>query len=117
MKAIVVSKHGGPEALEPKDVPSPAPGSGDLQVKVSAVGVNFIDVYQRTGLYPIKLPFIPGPELSGVVEAIGSDVTGFSIGDRVAIANSGPVGAYAELANIPARNAVLVPDGVPDKVA
>ena len=117
MKAIVVSKLGGPEVLELTDAPAPTPGSGELLVKVSATGVNFIDVYQRTGLYPIKLPFIPGSELSGVVEAVGSDVTGFAVGDRVAIANGSPVGAYAELANIPAKNAVLVPAGVPDKVA
>src|SRR5687767_14752450 len=117
MKAIVVSKLGGPEVLELSDVPAPAPGSGELLIKVSATGVNFIDVYQRSGLYPIKLPFIPGSELSGVVQTVGSDVTGFSVGDRVAIAHGGPVGAYAELANIPAKNAVIVPAGVPDKVA
>jgi NADPH2:quinone reductase len=117
MDAILVTRTGGPEVLEPSELPRPEPGPGDLLVKVSAAGVNFIDVYQRTGLYPIKLPLIPGSELSGVVEAVGAEATGFSAGDRVAIAHGSPVGAYAQYAAIPAQRAVPVPPGVTDKVA
>ncbi len=117
MIAIVVSRNGGPEVLEPKETARPEPGPGELLVKVSAAGVNFIDVYQRTGLYAIKLPFIPGSELSGVVEAVGNEAAGFSVGDRVAIAHGSPVGAYAEYAKIPAQRAVAVPAGVTDKIA
>ncbi|MEX2283570.1 MAG: quinone oxidoreductase [Gemmatimonadota bacterium] len=117
MNAILVSKNGGPEVLVPSEATRPEAGPADLLVRVSAAGVNFIDVYQRTGLYPIKLPFIPGSELSGVVEAVGAEATGFSVGDRVAIAHGAPVGAYAEYAAIPAQRAVPVPAGVTDKVA
>jgi NADPH2:quinone reductase len=117
MHAIVISRNGGPEVLETAEAPRPEPGPGELLVRVSAAGVNFIDVYQRTGLYPIKLPFIPGSELSGRVEALGADVREFKVGDRVAIASGGPAGAYAEYAKIPAQRAVAVPAGVSDRAA
>src|SRR5687768_11978051 len=112
MQAIVVTRTGGPEVLEVADQSRPEPASGELLVKVGAAGVNFIDVYHRSGLYPVPLPYTPGAELAGVVDVAGSDVTEFRTGDRVAIANNGPVGAYAEYARIPAARAVRVPAGV-----
>lgn len=117
MRAIVVARNGGPEVLAPQEVPRPEPAAGELLVRVVAAGVNFIDIYQRTGLYPLKLPFIPGSELAGVVEAVGADVSAQRVGERVAIAHGSPVGAYAEYACIPAQRAVSVPDGVEDHVA
>ena len=76
MKAIVVRAVGGPEALEAAEMPRPAPGPGQVLLKVEAIGLNFIEVYQRTGLYPVTLPAIPGSEAAGVVEVVGSGVGG-----------------------------------------
>ena len=115
MLAIEVSETGGPEALKPVEVARPEPGPDDLLVQVRAAGVNFIDVYHRMGFYPKKLPLIPGSELAGVVVAVGSSVTEFKPGDR--IATEGAVGAYAEFALVPAAKAVALPDAIPDDVA
>jgi NADPH2:quinone reductase len=110
MKAIVVENCGGPEALVYRDAEKPAPKSGEALVKLEAIGLNYIDVYHRTGLYPLPRPFIPGMEAAGVVEAVGPNVTEVAVGDRVAYAMQ--IGAYAEYAAVPAWRLVTVPDGV-----
>lgn len=110
MKAILVRQTGSAEQLLLEDVPIPQPGHGQVLVKIAASGVNFIDVYFRTGLYKAELPFIPGMEAAGVVHALGPDVTEFSPGDRVAYAMTR--GSYAEYAVVPASNLVKVPDSV-----
>jgi NADPH:quinone reductase len=115
MKAIRVRDPGGPENLIYEETPQPSLGDDDVLVKVEAVGVNFIDVYHRTGLYKLPLPFTLGMEGAGVVEQIGSGVIDWQPGDRVAWAMT--VGAYAEYASIPASKLVRVPDGVETRVA
>jgi NADPH2:quinone reductase len=110
MKAIVVENTGGPEALDYRETPSPASKAGEALVKLEAIGLNYIDVYHRTGLYPLPRPFIPGMEAAGVVEAVGADVTEVSVGARVAYAMA--PGAYAEYATVPAWKLVKVPEGV-----
>ncbi|KOX17619.1 NADPH--quinone reductase [Saccharothrix sp. NRRL B-16348] len=114
-KAVVVRATGGPEALEFTDVEAKSPGPGELLVDVAAAGVNFIDCYHREGRYPLPLPFGLGQEGAGRVSAVGPDVTGFAVGDRVAWAQS--LGSYAEQAVVPAKGAVPVPDGVDDDTA
>ena len=111
MRAIQVTRLGGPDVLEPTQVPDPEPGPGELLVRTEAVGVNFIDTYFRTGLYPRALPFVPGEEGSGVVEAVGAAVHEFAPGDRVAWC--GAEAGYAEQVVVPADIAIAVPDGVP----
>lgn len=96
--------------LEAVDLPVPAPAPGQILVRHQAVGLNFIDTYHRTGLYPLKMPAVLGLEAAGVVEALGEGVTRFKAGDRVAY--NGTLGAYAEAAVVPADRAVKVPDGV-----
>ena len=115
MKAIVVDHHGGPDVLRIQDVPEPSCGDGDLLVEVIAAGVNFIDIYQRKGVYPMPLPYTPGLEGSGTVVAVGSAVTGFQEGDTVAWA--GHLGSYAERISLDASSAVLVPEGMSATVA
>lgn len=110
MRAIVVSETGGPEVLKLAEVPVPVPGPGQVLVRHEAIGVNFIDVYFREGLYPAPLPFTPGQEAAGVVDAVGDDVRTWAVGDRVAYA--GKQGSYAEFAVIDADALVAVPDGV-----
>jgi NADPH2:quinone reductase len=110
MKAIRVERHGGPEVLRPADLPDPKPRSGEMLIRVEAAGVNFIDVYHRTGLYPNPLPFTPGLEGAGVVTGVGADVTGFGEGDRVAWTQA--LGSYAESHVVAAEQAVAVPPGV-----
>lgn len=111
MRAIRFEKTGGPEVLEVVDVPVPEPKPGEIVVRHHAVGVNFIDTYHRSGLYPVKLPSGLGMEAAGVVEALGEGVTRFKVGDLVAYA-SGPIGAYAELHAVAAARAVALPAGV-----
>jgi NADPH2:quinone reductase len=115
MKAIVVNKTGGPEVLEYSDVETPKPKAGEVLVKIAAVGVNYIDVYHRTGLYKLPTPFIPGSEAAGVVEELGEGVTDVAIGDRVAYAMV--PGAYAEYAAVPAAKLVKMPEGVDFPIA
>jgi NADPH2:quinone reductase len=110
MKAIVIESTGGPEVLVYKDAPTPTPKAGEVLVRVEAIGLNFIDVYHRTGLYPLPLPFTPGMEAAGVVESIGPEVAGIAAGDRVAYAMA--TGAYAQFAIAPAAKLVRLPDGV-----
>ena len=109
--AIRFSKTGGPEVLQWEEVSVPAPGQGEAQVRHKAVGLNYIDTYHRTGLYPMPLPSGIGLEGAGVVEAVGPGVSEFKVGDRVAYAN-GPIGAYSELKNHPADRLVKIPDGI-----
>jgi len=117
MKAILVSRHGGPEVLEWRDHAVGSPGPGEVLIRQEAVGLNFIDVYFRTGLYPAPngLPLVPGNEGAGIVIALGEGVTRFQEGDRVAYA--GPIGAYAQERVIAADKIVKVPDGVELDVA
>ncbi|HEX9003339.1 MAG TPA: quinone oxidoreductase [Blastocatellia bacterium] len=110
MKAIVVENTGGPESLVYQDHETPAPKAGEALVKLEAVGLNYIDVYHRTGLYPLPRPFIPGMEAAGTVEALGEGVSEVAVGDRVAYAMY--PGAYAEYAAVPAGKLVKIPDGV-----
>jgi NADPH2:quinone reductase len=110
MKAIVVENTGGPESLVYRDYETPVPKAGEALVKLEAVGLNYIDVYHRTGLYPLPRPFIPGMEAAGTVEALGEGVTEVAVGDRVAYAMH--PGAYAEYAAVPSAKLVRIPKGV-----
>jgi NADPH2:quinone reductase len=108
----MVNRHGGPEVLEVADLDRPSPGPGEVQVEVAASGVNFIDIYERTGAYKKQPPFLAGSEGAGTVAAVGPDVTDVAVGDRVAWAMV-PGGGYAEQVVVPADRVVLVPDAVP----
>lgn len=110
MKAIRVDKHGGAEALRCENLPLPDPGPGEARVRLEAIGVNYIDVYHRTGLYHVECPFTPGVEGAGVVEAVGPGVAQVKPGDRVAYAMI--LGSYAEYAVAPADRLVPLPDGI-----
>lgn len=110
MKAIRVQRHGGAEVLCLDELAVPDVAAGHVLVRVLAAGVNFIDVYQRTGLYPVQLPFTPGQEGAGTVEAVGAGVHGLTPGDRVAW-TAGP-GSYAAFVSVPASQLVGIPDGV-----
>jgi len=110
MLAIQATRAGGPEVLEAVDLPLPSPGPGQIRVRHAAVGLNFIDTYHRSGLYPMRMPAVLGLEAAGDVDAVGDGVTRFGLGDRVAY--NGSPGAYAEAAVVPADRAVGVPDGV-----
>ena len=115
-KAIVVSQTGGPEVLKFDNVEVGEPGEGEVRISHTAIGLNYIDVYFRTGLYPPpSLPFTPGMEGAGIVEAVGDNVSDLTIGDRVAYA--GPIGSYSEERNIAADRLVKVPDSIDDETA
>ncbi|PRY29708.1 NADPH2:quinone reductase [Umezawaea tangerina] len=114
-KAVLVRSTGGPEVLELTDVEPKEPGPGQLLVAVAAAGVNYIDTYHRSGLYPLELPLALGLEGAGTVTAVGPDVTGFAVGDRVAWHES--PGSYAEQVLVAAEQAVPVPEGVDDETA
>lgn len=113
VKAIVVPALGGPENLVLDDLPEPEAGPGDLEVDVAAAGLNYVDIYHRSGLYDITLPFIPGVEGAGTVSAVGEGVEGFHVGDQVGWADVR--GSYAERHVIPAKRAVPIPDGLDPK--
>lgn len=115
MRAIQVSEHGGPEVLRYVEVADPQIGPGQLLVDTQGVGVNYIDIYFRTGLYPQATPYIPGSEGTGIVAAVGADVTEFAVGDRVAWAAA--PGSYADKVAVDAAVAVQVPEGVDPIVA
>jgi NADPH2:quinone reductase len=117
VKAIEVEKFGGPEVLRVVDVPTPTPGPGDVLLRQTVSGVNFIDVYQRTGLYPGKPPFILGREAAGVVEAVGDGVRDVRIGDRLAYPMFGRGGGYAQYNVVTATDCVPIPEGIDDRVA
>jgi len=116
MKAIRFAKTGGPEVLELQEVELPPPGPGQVRVRHTAIGVNFIDTYHRSGLYPAPLPATLGGEAVGVVEALGEGVTGFKPGDRVGFCTFAFC-AYAQESNVPADRLVKLPQGVSDEVA
>ncbi len=109
--AIRIHQTGGPEVMRWEEVEVPAPAAGEATVRHDAVGLNFIDTYHRTGLYPLPLPAGIGLEGAGVVEAVGAGVSEVKVGDRVAYAG-GPVGAYAEARNIPAHRLLKLPDAI-----
>ena len=115
MKAIRVEQTGGPEVLSLVDLPEPRPEAGQVLVRVAAAGLNYIDTYQRTGLYSLPMPYVPGLEGAGVVTAVGEGVSGFREGDRVAW--SSRLGSYAELNAVPVELLVKVPEGVDLRVA
>ena len=115
MQAIQIAKTGGPEVLTPAEVATPKPKENEALIQIKAIGVNFIDVYNREGRYPAPLPLIPGQEAAGVVEEVGAEVTEVKAGDRVAYA--GVLGSYAEYAAVPSSKLVRVPDGVSDQQA
>jgi len=115
MKAIRIHNHGGPEVLAYEDVPVPEPRAGEARVKIEASGVNFIDIYHRTGLYPMNRPCTLGSEGAGIVDAVGEGVTEVKQGDRVAYAMI--PGSYAEYALVPAAKLVPVPDDIDAKSA
>ena len=110
MRALQISRTGGPEVLDLVDLPVPDPGEGQVLVKVAAAGVNFIDTYLREGRYPAPLPFVPGQEGAGVVARLGRGVSGFREGDRVTW--NGVRGSYAEYAVVPAAELLPIPDGM-----
>ncbi|WP_346105751.1 quinone oxidoreductase [Nonomuraea maheshkhaliensis] len=115
MHAIVISAQGGPEVLQYVERPDPVPGEGEIVVDVAASGVNFIDIYQRSGAYPLDLPAVIGSEGAGTVSAVGPGVRDVAVGDTVAWASV--LGSYAEKVVVPADRAVPVPDGVSAEVA
>ena len=111
-----IEQHGGPEVIRWVDVDLPDPGPGEVRIRSTAVGINFIEIYQRTGLYPLKLPSGLGGESVGVIEAVGPGVTGFAAGDRVG--TFGPaIGSYASHRNLPAEQLIKLPDDVDDQTA
>lgn len=115
MRAIRVERNGGPEVLTLEELERPTPGEGEVLVRLEAIGINFIEIYQRKGEYKLPLPHIPGAEGAGVVEAVGAGVTEVSEGDRVASANLR--GAYAEYALAPAERLVALPEGLETDIA
>ena len=110
-KAIQITAHGGPEQMKLIELETGEPGPGEIRIRHRACGVNYIDVYQRTGLYPNPLPLVLGMEGAGIVEAVGEGVTHLAPGDRAAYA-SGPPGAYSERRVLPARNVVRLPEAI-----
>lgn len=115
MRAIQISEHGGPDVLTMVEVDTPSPGPGEVLVRTTAVGVNYIDTYFREGVYPRDLPFVPGSEGAGVIEQVGDGTRDLMPGDRVAWCQV--PGSYAEYVVAPAESVVAVPDEVPDEVA
>ena len=116
MKAIEISKNGGPEVLEIKDIKLSKPGEDEVTIEHRAIGLNYIDTYHRSGLYPLKLPSGIGAEGAGVIKEIGSNVKEFKVGDKVSYAGM-PLGAYSTHRNYPTKNIVKVPDGIDLEVA
>jgi NADPH2:quinone reductase len=115
--AIRLHEHGGPEVLKWEEVSLPDPGPGEVLIRHTAVGLNFIEIYQRSGLYKMPLPSGLGQEAAGVVEAVGPGVTDIAVGDRIAYAIMGIPGAYAEKRLVPAEKLVKLPDGIADETA
>ena len=115
-KSIIIKKNGGPEVLELQDVNVGSPGPDEIKVTNHAIGLNYIDTYHRSGLYPIKLPSGIGLEAAGKVDEVGNNVTEFNKGDNIAYASI-PLGAYAQQRIIPAKIAIKVPDGISHEIA
>ena len=116
MKAIRIAETGGPDVMRLEEVARPRAGAGEILIRQTAIGVNFIDTYHRTGLYPIPLPSGLGLEGAGVVEEVGAGLARFKVGDRAGFC-SGPLGAYAELHVVPASRAVKLPAALADSIA
>src|SRR5258706_12180917 len=112
-KAVRYHKQGGPEVLQVDEIEVPQPGPGQARVRHTAIGVNFVDTYQRSGLYPMQLPAVAGNEAAGVVEAVGPDVKDVKKGDRVCY--TGLAGSYCEARVVPADRLVKIPDGITDE--
>ncbi|HUQ36132.1 MAG TPA: quinone oxidoreductase [Aestuariivirga sp.] len=115
-KAVRIEKTGGPEVMQLVAVDLARPASGEVHLRQTAIGLNYIDTYHRSGLYPVKLPSGLGNEAAGVVEEVGQGVTSLKVGDRVAYGN-GPIGAYAQARNIPASRVVKIPNSISDETA
>lgn len=115
-QAILLRQYGGPEVMTLETVAPGAPAPGEVQIRHTAIGVNYIDVYDRTGLYPMPLPGVLGREAAGTVAALGKKARGFKVGDRVAYVHNKP-GAYSEVRNVPAERVVKVPSGISDEQA
>lgn len=115
MRAIQVRENGGPEVLTVAELPAPEPGPGEVLVDVEAAGINYIDTYRRSGAYPVTTPFVPGNEGAGTVRAVGADVSGFAVGDRVGWTNT--LGSYAEQVAVPSDEALPIPDGLDTETA
>ncbi len=116
MKAVRFAQPGGPEVLSLTDIDLPDPEAGQVRVRQTAVGLNFIDTYHRSGLYPVPLPSGIGLEAAGVVEGVGAGVSTLSVGDRIAY-GAGPLGAYAEVCNVPSNRVTKLPDSISDETA
>jgi NADPH2:quinone reductase len=112
---VMIDRHGGPEVMNLTTADLAAPGAGEVQIRQTAIGLNFMDIYQRSGTYPLSLPSPLGLEAAGEVTAIGDGVTGFAVGDRVVY--GGVLGAYASHRNAPAARLIAIPDDIPDDVA
>jgi NADPH2:quinone reductase len=110
-KAVRIERFGGPEEMKLVDVSVGEPGPGEIRIRHKAVGLNFIDVYQRTGMYPLPLPLNMGMEASGIIDAVGEGVTHLKVGDRAAYASQ-PPGSYCELRVMPARCVCKLPDAI-----
>ena len=115
-RKVIVTEFGAPEKMQIVSAELPAPAAGEVQLRQTAIGLNFIDIYQRKGVYPLPLPTGLGHEAAGVVEAVGPGVEAFKVGDRVAYMNAG-LGAYADFRNVPADRLVRIPAGVSDEQA
>ncbi|MDR3494326.1 MAG: quinone oxidoreductase [Ancalomicrobiaceae bacterium] len=115
-RIVRIEAQGGPEVMQLVDVELPPPGPGEVQLRQTAIGFNFVDIYQRSGLYKVPLPSGVGNEAAGVVEALGADVADIAVGDRVAYATAG-AGAYASARNVAAAKLVKIPAGVSDEQA
>lgn len=113
---LIFRRTGGPEVIEREDIEIRSPGPGEISVRHRAVGLNFIDTYQRSGLYEVPLPSGMGSEAAGIVEAVGEAVTDLAVGDRVAYP-AGPIGAYATVRTIPAASLIKLPDAIDDRTA
>ncbi len=116
MKAVRFNEPGGPEVMQLVDVDLAEPAAGEARIRHTAVGLNFIDTYHRSGLYPLPMPAGIGLEAAGVVDAVGEGVTNVAVGDRVAY-GAGPLGAYSEACNAPANRLTKVPDSIDDETA
>ena len=116
MKSIQISKNGGPEVLELKDITLDKPGADEVTIEHKAIGLNYIDTYHRSGLYPLKLPSGIGAEGAGIIKEVGSNIKEFNVGDKVSYAGI-PLGAYSTHRNYPTKNIVKVPDSIDLEVA
>ncbi len=116
MKRIIIYEPGAPEVMRYEDAPIPEPSAGQVRLKVEVVGVNYIDTYQRSGAYPMPVPFVPGQEAAGVVDAVGDGVAEFQIGDRAGF-GFGVSGAYSEYVIVPVEKLIPIPNGTPTRLA